>query len=389
MNVHQLWANYWATNEPHSRVLNLREELQQTKVSVREASRVVFEQLINQATTQLRCSHQPPSHPLIVSRADAKESPLCARQPLAPIALTSKKTAARINIDSDEEGCVGCVMKDIIDICDSDDDDDDDEENSRIIPRAQKPIPQSVSSPCPGKKVAPTVDQAVRSTPNKKPDLNSKNQATPFVSPKPLVTHLSNNHTKSLKGGKVSTTDDGIPDDEVASMLADVPSATREFSRTRAGLADLCYKLFNKEVFEHKLPATMDIRWNSHFTTTAGRFCGRLQSNRRVGYIELSSKIITNQARLHETLAHEMCHAATWIIDNYFQDNHADVFMKYASKCKLRVHVTVTKYHTFDLEFKYVYRCGSCGYEMKRMRNTLGSGHLCGKCGGEIKLVTN
>lgn len=42
--------------------------------------------------------------------------------------------------------------------------------------------------------------------------------------------------------------------------------------------------------------------------------------------IELAIKILDHDARIRNTLAHEMCHLACWIIDKNPQENHGQLF---------------------------------------------------------------
>jgi predicted SprT family Zn-dependent metalloprotease len=42
--------------------------------------------------------------------------------------------------------------------------------------------------------------------------------------------------------------------------------------------------------------------------------------------IELSCKVVDSEYRLMNTLVHEMCHAATWLIDNTSKPPHGPQF---------------------------------------------------------------
>ncbi|KAL3928268.1 MAG: hypothetical protein SGPRY_002459 [Prymnesium sp.] len=85
---------------------------------------------------------------------------------------------------------------------------------------------------------------------------------------------------------------------------------------------------FNARVFDERLPYDLSILWNSKLQRTAG-FCTfkRVGSNRSA-QIELSSKVIDRPDRLVNTLAHEMCHAAQWLLDGSSKPPHGSAFWK-------------------------------------------------------------
>jgi hypothetical protein len=49
-----------------------------------------------------------------------------------------------------------------------------------------------------------------------------------------------------------------------------------------------------------------------------------------VSYLKLSSKFLTTYERLKKTLSHEMCHAATHLIDGEVSDVHGPIWYKWA-----------------------------------------------------------
>lgn len=94
----------------------------------------------------------------------------------------------------------------------------------------------------------------------------------------------------------------------------------KSFSKLKDNLVNLLYKLFNSKAFDMKLPEEMKITWNVRLTTTAG-YCfyqmDRSKPSGRGARIELSVKVVDNCERLRDTLVHELCHAAAWIISGY------------------------------------------------------------------------
>jgi predicted SprT family Zn-dependent metalloprotease len=93
-------------------------------------------------------------------------------------------------------------------------------------------------------------------------------------------------------------------------------------------------------------------------------------------------QILKNAARLRDTLIHEMCHAATWVIDSTL-GGHGPVWKKWHAIFEIpfaqfivsqifcrtakarRVHRDLPEIktcHSFSIETKYTYKCTECSY---------------------------
>ena len=105
----------------------------------------------------------------------------------------------------------------------------------------------------------------------------------------------------------------------------------KNYSRHKEGLVNILFHLFNSYAFESKLPNDMMITWNPRLTKTAGMCVNRelrvtkkhdsyssptniATEQVRASKIELSPKVLDSSDRLRDTLIHEMCHAAAWIV---------------------------------------------------------------------------
>uniref|UniRef100_A0A6A7FXS4 Acidic repeat-containing protein-like n=1 Tax=Hirondellea gigas TaxID=1518452 RepID=A0A6A7FXS4_9CRUS len=169
---------------------------------------------------------------------------------------------------------------------------------------------------------------------------------------------------------------------------------TKNFSKTRDGLVTKLYKLFNKEVFESKLPEDMKVTWNVRMRKTAG-FCyyqvDRSRPNGRGSRIELSAKVVDNSERLRDTFAHELCHAAAWIISGY-KDGHGPLWKAWANKTLLVFPElpSINRCHNYQISCKFTYKCTKCGYSIGRHSKSLDiERKVCGKCRGHFQLLVN
>lgn len=164
------------------------------------------------------------------------------------------------------------------------------------------------------------------------------------------------------------------------------------FKRNKEELTGKLYKLYNTTVFDSKLPADMSVIWNKKMRKTAG-YCVTGQEKgggRRYARIELSEKVCDSADRLRDTLIHEMCHAATWLINNV-RDGHGPFWKLYARKATL-VHPElpmVTRCHSYDINFKYQYQCTRCQNKIGRHSKSLDTQRfVCAICTGQLVLLT-
>jgi len=168
------------------------------------------------------------------------------------------------------------------------------------------------------------------------------------------------------------------------------------FSKIKTDLARCLYTVYNDEVFEKALPEEMEITWNVRLTKTSGVCYSKRHRNRqnvetRSSRIELSTKVIDSTDRLRDTLVHEMCHAASWIISGY-RDGHGPLWKTWAEKAMTRFPELpiIDRCHDYQIRTQYTYKCGKCGYSIDRHSKSIDTGKkVCGHCNGRFQLVVN
>lgn len=99
-----------------------------------------------------------------------------------------------------------------------------------------------------------------------------------------------------------------------------------------------------------------------------GRVCGRVEGLRWLGSrLEGSGSGAHDffpslfQDRLRDTLIHEICHAASWLLDG-IRDSHGDAWKYYAKKSNM-VHPElpmVTRCHNYKINYRIHYECTRC-----------------------------
>ncbi|KAK3388551.1 SprT-like family-domain-containing protein [Sordaria brevicollis] len=177
------------------------------------------------------------------------------------------------------------------------------------------------------------------------------------------------------------------------------------------------------------------IVWSKTLNTTAGRAnwkkesitsrpCRQQQEEKKEvkhhASIELATKVLSTPERLFNTLAHEFCHLAVFMIDGVTTRPHGAEFKAWARRANEEFGLTrgeqplgklnpengkweggysveVTTRHGYEIEFRYVWVCDGpasgpdekgCGTEYKRHSKSVDPArHRCGVCKGVLRQV--
>nr|CAB3262685.1 uncharacterized protein LOC100181834 [Phallusia mammillata] len=183
--------------------------------------------------------------------------------------------------------------------------------------------------------------------------------------------------------------------------LRDPKHAGKGFQRSKLELTGKLFKLFNSSIFDDQLPESMEVTWAKRLTKTAGiTKCRRITktvknssgdgiiSRQYEASISLSDKVIDSACRLRDTLVHEMCHAAVWLVNNA-NESHGPFWKSWAAKAR-RIHPElplIERCHNYDIQYKYTYQCTRCKTEIGRHSKSLDtSKKVCGLCHGKLEL---
>ena len=152
----------------------------------------------------------------------------------------------------------------------------------------------------------------------------------------------------------------------------------------------------NAAAFGGALPPTLAaVTWNAKLKTTAGltyssRVAGRSGSASYVARIELSRHVVDDAAKLRHTLAHELCHAAAWVLDQDNKPPHGATFRKWAGRVMAACPgLDVSVCHSYDIAFAFRYACqnAECGVVYGRHSASIDTARkACGECGGTLAL---
>ncbi|CAM9929182.1 unnamed protein product, partial [Ectocarpus sp. 8 AP-2014] len=133
--------------------------------------------------------------------------------------------------------------------------------------------------------------------------------------------------------------------------------------RTNPSLTAKYFAEFNEGAFGGAL-SDVKVAWSARLSTTAGV----TKSLRRVNpsgedyaylsTVELSTKVLDSEDKLQQTLLHELCHAAAWVVDHKSNPPHGEHFWAWANRAKAaHPGVPITTCHSYAINYKYRYTC--------------------------------
>lgn len=144
------------------------------------------------------------------------------------------------------------------------------------------------------------------------------------------------------------------------------------------------------------------LEWSKTLNTTAGRANWKKETVRTTpsdgseatishnhhASIELAEKVIDDESRLLNVLAHEFCHLANFMISGITNNPHGKEFKHWAAKCSRAFAsrgIKVTTKHSYDIDFKYMWQCDGCSYSYQRHSKSINpEKHRCSGCKGKL-----
>ncbi|KAI0367519.1 hypothetical protein BV20DRAFT_1024402 [Pilatotrama ljubarskyi] len=159
-----------------------------------------------------------------------------------------------------------------------------------------------------------------------------------------------------------------------------------ELERRRAYASDF-FKELNETVFGGGIPENTELVWSKRLLTTAGRAHWRKDRHgTHITSIQLAEKVLDCEERIRNTLSHEMCHLACWIISDAPDEQHGSLFKGWAQKVmRKRADVEVTTKHDYEIKHKYQWKCEDCEKIYGRHSKSINpEEHVCGGCKGRL-----
>ncbi|KAI0397525.1 hypothetical protein F5Y17DRAFT_454928 [Xylariaceae sp. FL0594] len=209
--------------------------------------------------------------------------------------------------------------------------------------------------------------------------------------------------------------------------------AKKSFNAVKEDLARTFLDELDEVIMQGKLGQLTEstgglrIKWSNTLQTTAGRahwkcktttttlanrppgsgsgFATTTETKQHYASIELGTKVLTNEAALLNTVAHEFCHLAVYLLHGKPKLAHGPEFKSYGQRVEdaaaikknnkskknavlktpeeCGVDIEVTTRHSYEIDFRYVWRCAGCAAEVKRHSRSINPDkQTCGRCRG-------
>ncbi|KAF8060981.1 SprT-like family-domain-containing protein [Lyophyllum atratum] len=136
-------------------------------------------------------------------------------------------------------------------------------------------------------------------------------------------------------------------------------------------------------VFKNGVPKDTKLNWSKRLLTTAGKArWHRSREGVQTTEIELAEKILDCDERIRNTLSHEMCHLASWIIDADPKEGHGRLWKAWTSKVMHRCpEIEITTRHDYEISYTYEWKCMKCAKIYGRFSKSIRVDEcVCGAC---------
>ncbi|KAG2146512.1 SprT-like family-domain-containing protein [Suillus bovinus] len=150
------------------------------------------------------------------------------------------------------------------------------------------------------------------------------------------------------------------------------------------------FEELNSTIFNNGLPRETKLNWNKRLLTTAGRAkWHRSRDGVQTTEIELATKILDCDERIRNTLSHEMCHLASWIINSSPKEGHGQIFKAWANKVMVKhpeIEITVGNYerktrHNYEISYPFEWKCEKCSKVYDKFSKSIRPDEcVCGVC---------
>ncbi|XP_046817726.1 acidic repeat-containing protein isoform X2 [Vespa crabro] len=220
-----------------------------------------------------------------------------------------------------------------------------------------------------------------------------------YIKQNPTTTTTNKNHLPSIESKKKETysflasLSHSVP---LTNAHPDAKKYRQSYKKNKEELCKYLYKLYNENIFDKMLPENMIIQWNVRMREVAG-YCYNSSyvipqgGICRTSTIELSTKVLDAPNRLRDTLIHEMCHAACWII-NGESSGHGYLWTAWANRATnvFPELPPIRRFHDYAINTKYMYKCTGCGLSIGRHSKSVDiENKRCDCCNGKLELFVN
>ncbi|KAG0709099.1 SprT-like family-domain-containing protein [Suillus ampliporus] len=224
----------------------------------------------------------------------------------------------------------------------------------------------------------------------RKPIRRARISAVKETIPSLPIIHHDHGSSHSHSSGE-DTRQAGIPQAVLGSITPQtnrppprIPARRKaEEQARREKYAEKLFEELNSTIFNDGLPRETKLNWNKRLLTTAGRArWHRSRDGVQTTEIELAAKILDCDERIRNTLSHEMCHLACWVINGNPKESHGPAFKAWANKVMTkRPEIEITTRHNYEISYPFEWKCEKCSKVYGRYSKSIRPDEcVCGIC---------
>ncbi|CAL2036127.1 unnamed protein product [Caenorhabditis brenneri] len=167
-----------------------------------------------------------------------------------------------------------------------------------------------------------------------------------------------------------------------------VKEGALRFKKHRESLLLRLQEILVRRIFSSIPSEKLKVTWNARLRKSAGQCRNHSNGNSTV---EMSPVVCTTAERVRDTLIHELCHAAVWVVDRLHKEGHGPGWKRWGARCSsaFKSLPFIERCHSYEIEAKFFYVCenDACDVEIKRQSKSLDTSRkACGRCRGRFIL---
>ncbi|GAB7337441.1 hypothetical protein MBLNU457_g2780t1 [Dothideomycetes sp. NU457] len=283
------------------------------------------------------------------------------------------------------------------------------------LPLSRPRTPPPPSSPTKSRLNSPSKKLHIRMpTPPGRPSLDAFwdaaqiNEWHDTYSPQKPLTSPRKNRFQPSSSTSPTTSPGKVPSSPTKRSRAEM-NARKTFDAEKENTAQTFLSLLDNRITDRALSVLAEstggihLVWSKTLNSTAGRASWKKTTTKSPSSgtvvhhhatIELASKVLTGEAQLYNTLAHEFCHLCNFMISGVRDQPHGTSFQAWGRKVTAAFGeshgVQVTTKHKYEIEYKYLWACEGegCGAQFGRHSKSIDPAkQRCGTCKGRLRQI--
>lgn len=143
-----------------------------------------------------------------------------------------------------------------------------------------------------------------------------------------------------------------------------IKETSLRYKKHRESLLTRLQDILVRRIFSAIPSEKLKVIWNARLRKSAGQCRNHSNGNSTV---EMSPVVCTTAERVRDTLIHELCHAATWVVDRLHKEGHGPGWKRWGARCSsvFKSLPFIERCHSYEIEAKFFYVCEKDGCDVE------------------------